>query len=433
MSTEESTSTPKPPVPKWGDPISKERQAELRAILDAWNAETEHGKRHGPFAGVRLTGADVGWLAEQSRREEYGGIPHLHLEQADLRDAHLEQADLREAHLEEAHLREAHLEKASLTWAHLERADLGYVHLEGADLALAHLEEATLDAAHLEGTLLLGAHLKRAYLDAAHLEGAFLAWARLENAYLSRAHLEGAILDAAHLEGADLRAATLDGKTILIDAILAESPTLLDRLLNWLPLTRRNTSASFGDVRWGGVGTVDLTAVQWDPVLRLGDERAAALGGDAREAVVRAYRQLAAQLRAQGMSEMADRFAYRAQIRQRAVLLRRFRLGPYLFSWFLAVLAGYGYRPGRTIFWYLAVVFGFAFAYMHFGHINGRPFDPDEALVFSVASFHGRGFFPGMPSLKDLAIKLAAAEAVIGLLIEVSFIATFTQRFFGAK
>jgi len=28
---------------------------------------------------------------------------------------------------------------------------------------------------------------------------------------------------------------------------------------------------------------------------------------------------------------------------------------------------------------------------------------------------------------------LAAIEAVIGLLIEISFIATFTQRFFGSK
>jgi hypothetical protein len=30
-------------------------------------------------------------------------------------------------------------------------------------------------------------------------------------------------------------------------------------------------------------------------------------------------------------------------------------------------------------------------------------------------------------------VILAVAEAVIGILIEISFIATFTQRFFGAK
>jgi hypothetical protein len=33
--------------------------------------------------------------------------------------------------------------------------------------------------------------------------------------------------------------------------------------------------------------------------------------------------------------------------------------------------------------------------------------------------------------LGDPFVRLAAAEAVLGLLIEVSFIATFTQHFFG--
>jgi hypothetical protein len=56
-----------------------------------------------------------------------------------------------------------------------------------------------------------------------------------------------------------------------------------------------------------------------------------------------------------------------------------------------------------------------------------------EALVLSVASFHGRGSFPQGFNLGDPVAILAAAEAVIGLVIEVSFIATVTQRFFGAK
>jgi hypothetical protein len=34
-------------------------------------------------------------------------------------------------------------------------------------------------------------------------------------------------------------------------------------------------------------------------------------------------------------------------------------------------------------------------------------------------------------TLGDAFVRLAAVEAVLGLLIEVSFIATFTQRFFG--
>ena len=55
----------------------------------------------------------------------------------------------------------------------------------------------------------------------------------------------------------------------------------------------------------------------------------------------------------------------------------------------------------------------------------------DEALVLSVSSFHGRGFFLQNVPLGDAFARLAAAEAVLGLLIEVCFIATLTQCFFG--
>jgi hypothetical protein len=48
-----------------------------------------------------------------------------------------------------------------------------------------------------------------------------------------------------------------------------------------------------------------------------------------------------------------------------------------------------------------------------------------------VTSFHGRGFFPGVIRLDDPITVLAASEAVVGLVIEVSLIAAFTQRFFG--
>ena len=48
-----------------------------------------------------------------------------------------------------------------------------------------------------------------------------------------------------------------------------------------------------------------------------------------------------------------------------------------------------------------------------------------------MTSFHGRGFFPGGIVLDDPITVLAAFEAVVGLAIEISFIATFTQRFFG--
>jgi hypothetical protein len=54
----------------------------------------------------------------------------------------------------------------------------------------------------------------------------------------------------------------------------------------------------------------------------------------------------------------------------------------------------------------------------------------DEALVLSINSFHGRGFFSSDIRLGDTYARLAAGEAIVGLLIEITFIATLTQRFF---
>ena len=235
------------------------------------------------------------------------------------------------------------------------------------------------------------------------------------------------------MEGVDLRGAHLSEDTDLADVILGPGffADWLDRLF------LRNRNAALGDIKWHDT---DLTAIPWERMQRLGDERYARWRNGAKQhrTVVRAYRQMAAQLRAQGMAEDADRFSYRAQVRQRGVLLRTWRIPQYLFSLLLAILAGYGYRPGRTLFWYLLIVLGYATAYLHVGPSAGVPFSPLGALVFSVTSFHGRGFFPGGSpghsiSLDNPLIVLAASEAVIGLLIEISFIATFTQRYFGSK
>jgi hypothetical protein len=102
------------------------------------------------------------------------------------------------------------------------------------------------------------------------------------------------------------------------------------------------------------------------------------------------------------------------------------KLWAYVFLWFLDVLADYGYKPGRSVLIYLLVIAVFATCYSAFGHLSLL-----EALIFSVTSFHGRGFLPGPFALKSPVTALAALEAVEGLFIEISFIATFTQRFFG--
>jgi hypothetical protein len=158
---------------------------------------------------------------------------------------------------------------------------------------------------------------------------------------------------------------------------------------------------------------------------------------------VQAYRQLAVALADQGLNEDADRFVYRAQLCQRIVLRRRRQYLRYLSSLLLDWLAGYGYRPLRMLMWYVVVIVGFAYAYFQASHgvlLFGlsqasalQPLEWYEALVLSVSSFHGRGFFQPLQSLGDPVAILAAMEAVIGLFIEISFIATFTQRYFAAR
>lgn len=99
-------------------------------------------------------------------------------------------------------------------------------------------------------------------------------------------------------------------------------------------------------------------------------------------------------MRDQGLNEQAGRFAYRAQLLQRIVLRLQRQFLKYLGSWILWLIAGYGYRPLQSFLIYL-LIFGFATAYFFVGPIVGVPFSPLGAIVFSVTSFHGRGFFPG--------------------------------------
>jgi hypothetical protein len=319
------------------------------------------------------------------------------------------------------------------------------------------------------------------------LEGAHLDGAHLEAADLFAAHLEGADLDEAHLEGAVLNEAHLEGK------VYTQGDADLERIRRWatdfpailppadLRLTFFNPATSLGDihlgdgtrgtiqvadVRWGGV---NLAVVDWSPFTArrafLGDEQAArnwvaqpftetakpkerhARQKRARaehavrqheqhlkrfQAAVRANRQLATTLRDQGMNEEADHFAYRAQVLQRSVFGLQRKRTRQLFSQFLDLIAGYGYKPERSLYAYLTAIGSFAIGFYLAGPLVGLPLSVQGALIFSVASFHGRGFFPTSLHLmlENPLIQLAAVEAFVGLVIEVSFIATFTQRFF---
>lgn len=389
--------------------IDAERQEELaqrRTIVP--NIE----KGIYPFKGMKLSRADVEWLLA-THENGYGPIIWSYeSQQVKVRDG----LDLR-------------------------GADLRQVDLHGLPLArmigglkLDDWSNSTNEQRNKAGALMQGVNLKRA-----HLEGAFLRAVHLEEANLFRAHLEHSHLMGAHLEKTSLTEAYLDNAS-LRNAIFNDEKHIAPRL---------------ADIHWGNT---NLAVVAWASIKMLGDEleagrwemnkRKKIKQGETKEkevfyevywTAIRANRQLAVALQSQGLNEFAGRFAYRAHVLRRRMLrsqitlpqeriwFRVIKLGHYLFSLFFDLLAGYGFRPISSIIWYLVIVIGFALAYYAFGHIP-----PLEAFVFSLTSFHGRGFFPGNNiSLSDPRVVLAAFEAVIGLLIEISFIATFTQRFFG--
>ncbi len=242
---------------------------------------------------------------------------------------------------------------------------------------------------------------------------------------MTSAHLEMADLYRAHFEStkpADIGRAVLDGSTILNHVVLANEAGIGPKL---------------ADVHWNGA---ILSAVEWAPVRMLGEEYVARYGNDRRPwkrsaggypTAVRANRQLAGELRNQGLQEEADKFAYRAQVLQRVVLRKQGRLLRYCGSLFLGLIAGYGYRPMRSLFTYAVVVIGFAVGYFFMRENVTPALNPVDSIIFSITSFPGRGFMPGENvSLHSPLTIAAAVEAIIGLLIEITFIATFTQRFF---
>jgi uncharacterized protein YjbI with pentapeptide repeats len=395
---------------------------------------------------MTLTRADIEWLlvthdggrgpvdwSDESQRGREG---------LDLRGAVLEGVDLSElplarlrgsvSLLEESILTEEQIIHACLS---LKRAYLRGVHLEGANLVYVHLGEALLLDAHLEGANLLGAYLKRAYLPEAHLEGAILWEAHLERANLFNVHLEKAQLSHAYLGRTDLRGTHLDGADL-------PGVTLVDP---------NGVGPSLADVHWG---EINLPLVDWSQVQKLGDEDTACqkitVAGKQKDRLVRrreyqdahrANHQLAVILQNQGLIDDASQFAYRAKCLKRIFLWYELLLakgmrqqlrisGAWLFSWVLFLLAGYGYRLWRCALWYAGIVLLFALLYFWLDPVHIPWW---AALSESVNVFHGRGATPNIAQLAHPVrfLLLTVVEAIVGLVIEVIFVATVIQRLFG--
>jgi uncharacterized protein YjbI with pentapeptide repeats len=391
-----------------------------------------------PFKDLdtKLTRADIEWLLATHESDGVRGpVDWSDPNQRSRRGLDLRGADLSRANLRGLPLSRlvAGFDPAGFNVSHWRSAtadqrEAAAVHLEGANLHQARLEEASL---------------WRAYFMGAHLEGA-----RLEGALLSRAHLEGANLSNSYLAGADITSAFFDNQSSLRDCTFGDT---------------EYGFVSVADTRWSGVNLalVQWPTRNWEKTLILGDEQeihptkqssSLAKGPQQRlrlvkrehmstlltkyQAAVRANRQLAVELHEQGLNELASFFFHRAQVLQRHVFRLQRKHLSYAFSLLLDALSGYGYKPGRGLLAYLLVIVAFAFGYYvvtHTMYTSVHELNWHDSLVLSISSFHGRGFFSfdTPPRQSDPTVVLAAVEAVFGLLIEVTFIATFTQRFFG--
>lgn len=429
--------------------IDQERQ---QFLAKRRNIRADIKKGVYPFKDVRLNRADIEWLLVT---HEEGRGP---VEWDDTRQRTRRGLDLRGANLIGANLSSLPLARICGGLTESERVDttakqrsMAAVHLEGANLFETHLEGAFLAGAKLEAADLHRAFLEQTSLMYAHLEGANLRTARMEGTFLGFAHLNGKHMDKHELT--HVRQWQHDFPGALAPANLRHA--FFDRATNLDSINLGDEEHGFVsvvDVNWGDV---NLAMVNWQKIPMLGDEykfhhprrhshkddqngrqndrskqESAEQLRDYRRAA-RANRQLSIALQSQGLNEEAARFAYRALCLLRKISWKRRKYGQYFFSLFLYLLAGYGYRLVNSFLAYVMVIVGFATAYFFIGPTMHLHLSPLEAIVFSMTSFHGRGFSPSQNlTLSSPLTVLAAAEAFVGLIIEITFIATLTQRFF---
>jgi hypothetical protein len=306
-----------------------------------------------------------GWSGKETDyRVKYELLPQgVKVERADFRRAVFADVNLGDIRLRRANLAEANLVRAKLQDAELTDADLSSTDLGFADFTDATLSWVNLSQAHVREVLLRNAHLR---------------FSDLSGTRFSRSDLSG-----ANLRGAHLSVTTFLGEVTL------------------------NDQTQLRDVVWNGAS---LTQIDWARVQRLGDEleakRKTSHDKTAKtkhqqledfRGAVRAYKQLALALQAQGLTDEAGRFGYRTQVLKRGLHWRQNRFGRWCFSWLLAILAGYGYRLWRIFAAYVLVVGLFTVAFLASGVLSSHaaPTAPQvfDALQISLNAIHGRVFF----------------------------------------
>jgi len=457
------------------------------ASLDLRGADLSKADLRGlPLLNV-LGGLDeAAWNAATLVQREMAAV---HLERANLHAARLEGALLRGAHLEGANLRAVHLEGADLRNAHLEGEGQVLKPLPPADLRQAYCDQATrLESVQLGDTQHGFARIADVSWGNANLaaidwrsivmlgdESEAHQWKDLDsyqvatrtNRQVARAlHAQGCYEDAAYFAyRAHINERIIARRQLILPLLVRliqrpqmPLPILYSRLDQWWRSWRRpQRFAPAFLIRLALLILVLLAFAIFAPLLFLAVMMLGIVASIVLYALLRRLGRLAQQYQpSQQFFLPAKLQPQKQRFRHKMDLLLSFLLhkppaspsqsikvgvfaipllgllvfdntlvcgGKYLFSLLVDSLTGYGYRLVRVLLWYLAALAFFAILYGAIGHIA-----PLDAVVLSITSFHGRGFFPASnaPPGSPMMI-LAALEAILGLVIEMSLIITFVR------
>jgi hypothetical protein len=118
---------------------------------------------------------------------------------------------------------------------------------------------------------------------------------------------------------------------------------------------------------------------------------------------------------------------------RRSELFAQRKFGAWLFFLLLALLTGHGERLGRIVIAWISLNVLFSTIYWGISVIvpGASPLPYLTAVVLSITSFLGRGYLPPSITLDNLSVGVSVVEAIIGFVIEVTFIAAFSRRFLG--
>ncbi len=414
---------------------------------------------------------------------------YVRLDRAEGFCASLRNADLAHASFEKANFTGADFFNCSAQSCVFDEASLQGAILDGADLSSSSCLKTSLSTARLRGTCLQSCNFVGANLDNVEMSSrtrldGMLLWETDGAAQVVDTIWNGA--DVSHIDWTHVKVLGDELEAIRLREHNRETFRKYKRRLDGLneqwhsakPMRRMaKIKQQLADGKLDEAGTTEALSFI-EKYANLANEiqevRAEAersylglgLVPPAVERAIRSNRQVGLILRSQGINEHAVRFQYRAERLKRLLLIAKLQ-GPfyvstdpskgrkrlrnvinairkaavwtsthtlfamrYSVSWLFDITCGYGYKPLNAVGCYVIAIVGFGFG---FSILSGIAFWPN-ALAFSVTSFHGRGYETlingANGSIPHDAVFLAAFEAVVGLLLEVTFIASFTRRVF---